>query len=113
MIGRWNGGVNVFNTSTLVNTALKFIVPVLAFELLSDKCFAQHDVSSFYIYPLWILLFIGVSFIGEKCWKTLMLLNIRFVMMVAGFVCTDTEIAKFFFISGGLFCLSCGLLYLI
>jgi FHS family L-fucose permease-like MFS transporter len=23
MIGRWNGGVNVFKTSTLVNTALK------------------------------------------------------------------------------------------
>jgi FHS family L-fucose permease-like MFS transporter len=106
MIGRWNGGVNVFNTSTLVNTALKFIVPALAFGvIIGANVFAQHDVSSFYIYPLWILLFIGVSFIGGKnAGKTLMLFGISgLLMMVAGLVCTDTEIAKFFFISGGLF----------
>jgi FHS family L-fucose permease-like MFS transporter len=106
MIGRWNGGVNVFNTSTLVNTALKFIVPALAFGvIIGANIFAQHDVSSFYIYPLWILLFIGVSFIGGKnAGKTLMLFGISgLLMMVAGLVCTDTEIAKFFFISGGLF----------
>jgi FHS family L-fucose permease-like MFS transporter len=28
--------------------------------------FAEHDVSAFYIYPIWILLFIGVSFVGGK-----------------------------------------------
>jgi hypothetical protein len=33
MIGRWNGGVN-FKTSTLVNTALKFIVPAVAFGVI-------------------------------------------------------------------------------
>lgn len=106
MIGRWNGGVNVFNTSNLVNTALKFIVPALAFGvIIGANIFAQHDVSSFYIYPLWILLFIGVSFIGGKnAGKTLMLFGISgLVMMVAGLICPDTEIAKFFFISGGLF----------
>jgi FHS family L-fucose permease-like MFS transporter len=41
MIGRWNGGVNVFNTSNLVNTALKFIVPALAFELLLALMFCS------------------------------------------------------------------------
>lgn len=106
MIGRWNGGVNVFNTSNLVNTALKFIVPAIAFGvIIGANIFAQHDVSSFYIYPIWILLFIGVSFIGGKnAGKTLMLFGLSgLVMMFAGLVCPDTEIAKFFFISGGLF----------
>jgi FHS family L-fucose permease-like MFS transporter len=53
MIGRWNGGVNVFKTSTLVNTALKFIVPAVAFGVIIGAI-AEHDVSAFYIYPIWI-----------------------------------------------------------
>ncbi|MFH6999670.1 MFS transporter [Flavobacterium sp. FlaQc-57] len=106
MIGRWNGGVNVFNTSNLVNTALKFIVPAVAFGvIIGANIFAAHDVSSFYIYPIWILLFIAVSFAGGKnAGKTLMLFGISGVlMMFAGLVCPDPQIAKFFFISGGLF----------
>ncbi|MDI1256124.1 MAG: MFS transporter [Flavobacterium sp.] len=106
MIGRWNGGVNVFNTSNLVNTALKFIVPALAFGvIIGANVFAAHDVSSFYIYPIWILLFIAVSFIGGKnAGKTLMLFGISgLLMMVLGLVWPNPEIAKFFFISGGLF----------
>ncbi len=106
MIGRWNGGVNVFNTSNLVNTALKFIVPAIAFGvIIGANIFAKHDVSSFYIYPVWILLFIAVSFVGGKnAGKTLMLFGISgVIMMIAGLVCPDPQIAKFFFISGGLF----------
>lgn len=106
MIGRWNGGVNVFNTSNLVNTALKFIVPALAFGvIIGANIFAAHDVSSFYIYPFWILLFIAVSFVGGKnAGKTLMLFGISgLLMMVLGLVWPDPQIAKFFFISGGLF----------
>jgi FHS family L-fucose permease-like MFS transporter len=106
MIGRWNGGVNVFNTSNLVNTALKFIVPALAFGvIIGANIFAAHNVSSFYIYPIWILLFIAVSFVGGKnAGKTLMLFGISgLLMMVLGLVWPNPEIAKFFFISGGLF----------
>ncbi|HJY14140.1 MAG TPA: hypothetical protein VJ304_15205, partial [Flavobacterium sp.] len=106
MIGRWNGGVNVFDTSNLVNTALKFIVPAIAFGvIIGANIFAGHDVSSFYIYPIWILLFIAVSFVGGKnAGKTLMLFGISGVlMMLIGLVCPDPSIAKFFFISGGLF----------
>jgi len=106
MIGRWNGGINVFNTSNLVNIALKFIVPALAFGvIIGANIFAAHDVSSFYIYPIWILLFIAVSFAGGKnAGKTLMLFGIfGLLMMVAGLVWPDPQIAKFFFISGGLF----------
>jgi FHS family L-fucose permease-like MFS transporter len=106
MIGRWNGGANVFNTSNLVNTALKFIVPAVAFGvIIGANIFAAHDVSSFYIYPFWILLFIAVSFVGGKnAGKTLMLFGISgLTMMVLGLVWPNPEIAKFFFISGGLF----------
>ncbi|WP_316633773.1 MFS transporter [uncultured Flavobacterium sp.] len=106
MIGRWNGGVNVFNTSNLVNRLLKFIVPAIAFGvIIGANKFAAHDVSSFYIYPIWILLFIAVSFVGGKnAGKTLMLFGASgLIMMLAGLVCPDPQIAKFFFISGGLF----------
>jgi FHS family L-fucose permease-like MFS transporter len=49
-----------FKTSTLVNTALKFIVPAVAFGvIIGANIFFEHDVSAFYIYPIWILLFIG------------------------------------------------------
>lgn len=106
MIGRWNGGVNVFDTSKTTNLILKFIVPAAAFGvIIGTNIFAQHNVSAFYIYPIWILIFIIVSFIGGKnAGKTLMLYGISgLLMMFIGLVCPDKEIAKFFFISGGLF----------
>ncbi len=106
MIGRWNGGVNVFDTSNLINRVLKFIVPALAFGvIIGANIFAEHNVSAFYVYPIWILIFIFVSFIGGKnAGKTLMLFGISgLLMMFIGLVYPDKEIAKFFFISGGLF----------
>lgn len=106
MIGRWNGGINVFKTSKVANIALKFIVPSLAFGvIIGANIFAQHNVSAFYIYPIWILIFIFVSFLGGKnAGKTLMLFGLSgLLMMFMGLVYPDREIAKFFFISGGLF----------
>ncbi|MES2240318.1 MAG: MFS transporter [Bacteroidota bacterium] len=106
MIGRWNGGVNVFNTSKAINILLKFIVPALAFGvIIFANIFAEHNVSAFYIYPIWILIFIFVSFLGGKnAGKTLMLFGISgLLMMFIGLIYPDREIAKFFFISGGLF----------
>ena len=106
MIGRWNGGVNVFNTSKIASIALKFIVPALGFGvIIGANIFAGHDVSAFYIYPIWILIFIAVSFIGGKnAGKTLMLFGLSgLLMMFIGLVYPDTGIAKFFLISGGLF----------
>lgn len=106
MIGRWNGGVNVFNTSKATNMLLKFIVPALAFGvIIATNIFAEHNVDAFYIYPIWILIFILISFIGGKnAGKTLMLFGVSgLLMMLIGLVYPDREIAKFFFISGGLF----------
>ncbi|WP_417427671.1 MFS transporter [Halpernia sp.] len=107
MIGRWNGGINVFNTSKTNNMLLKFIVPFIAFGIiLGANYLSGKDVSAFYIYPIWIIIFILMSFWGGKnAGKTLMLFGFAgIVMMVLGLVWPDKEIAKYFFISGGLFC---------
>jgi len=107
MIGRWNGSINVFNMSKTTNMLMKLIVPFVAFAII---IFANElsgkDVSSFYVYAFWILAFIIMSFIGGKAaGKTLMIFGIAgVVMMILGLVYPDKEIAKYFFISGGLFC---------
>ena len=107
MIGRWNGSINVFNMSKTTNLLMKIVVPFVAFAII---IFANElsgkDVSSFYIYALWIFAFILMSFIGGKqAGKTLMIFGISGVaMMFLGLVYPDKEIAKYFLISGGLFC---------
>lgn len=107
MIGRWNGGVNVFNLTQKQNLAMKFIVPFVAFAIIiGANVLSGKDVSSFYIYPIWVVIFILMSFLGGKnSGKTLMLFGVSgAVMMLLGLVYPDKEIAKYFFISGGLFC---------
>ncbi len=107
MIGRWSGSVNVFNMSKTMNTAMKFIIPFIAFAII---IFANElsgkDVSSFYVYAFWILAFIIMSFIGGKmAGRTLMIFGMAgIIMMFLGLVYPDKEMAKYFFISGGLFC---------
>lgn len=107
MIGRWNGSINVFNTSKSINLILKFVVPFIAFGII---IFANNlsgkDVSSFYIYPIWILIFVLMSFIGGKnAGKTLMIFGLAgILMMICGLFYPDKNIAKYFLISGGLFC---------
>lgn len=107
MIGRWNGGVNVFNTSKTLNMILKFVVPFIAFAIIIvANTMSGKDVSAFYIYPVWIVLFILISFLGGKnAGKTLVIFAVSgILMMILGLVYPDRDIAKYFFISGGLFC---------
>ena len=107
MIGRWNGSINVFNLSKTSLAIAKIVVPFIAFAvIIFANELSGKDVSSFYIYAFWILAFIVMSFIGGKAaGKTLMIFGISGVMMmILGLVYPDKEIAKYFFISGGLFC---------
>lgn len=107
MIGRWNGSINVFNISKSSNLILKFVVPFLAFGLIIvANTLSGNDVSSFYIYAIWIILFILMSFIGGKnAGRTLMIFGVSgVIMMIFGLFYPDKEIAKYFLISGGLFC---------
>ncbi len=107
MIGRWNGSINVFNISKISTMILRFIVPFIAFIIIIvANELSGKDVSSFYIYAIWIIAFIILSFMGGKnAGKTLMIFGVAGVaMMFLGLVYPDKEIAKYFFISGGLFC---------
>ncbi|MFC3160659.1 Major Facilitator Superfamily protein [Chryseobacterium arachidis] len=107
MIGRWNGSINVFNISKTTINILKFVVPFIAFAIIIvANTLSGKDVSSFYIYGFWILAFILMSFLGGKnAGKTLMIFGVAgVIMMLIGLVYPDKEIAKYFFISGGLFC---------
>lgn len=107
MIGRWNGSINVFDISKTTNLILKFAVPFIAFGIiLGANTLSGKDISAFYIYPIWIIIFILMSFIGGKnAGKTLMIFGFSgIVMMVCGLFFPDKNIAKYFFISGGLFC---------
>ena len=107
MIGRWNGGINVFKMSNVMNFLLKWIVPFIAFAIIIvANTLTGKNVSSFYIYAIWIVMFILMSFIGGKnAGRTLMIFGFAgALMMVIGLFYPDYEIAKYFFISGGLFC---------
>jgi FHS family L-fucose permease-like MFS transporter len=107
MIGRWNGGINVFDTSKIMSKVLKFIIPFVAFAIIMiANTLSGKDVSAFYIYAVWIIIFILMSFVGGKnAGKTLMIFGVSgMVMMLFGLFYPDREIAKYFFISGGLFC---------
>lgn len=107
MIGRWNGGINVFKLSKSGSMILKFVVPFIAFAIiLGANYLSGKDVTAFYIYPIWIIIFILMSFWGGKnAGKTLMLFGFAgIVMMIMGLLWTDKEVAIYFFISGGLFC---------
>lgn len=107
MIGRWNGSMNVFNISKKSAFLLKFIVPFIAFGIIIfANTLSGKDVSSFYIYAIWILAFIIMSFVGgTNPAKSLKIFSIAgVIMMFLGLIYPDKEIAKYFFISGGLFC---------
>lgn len=107
MIGRWSGGINVFKTSNTINFLLKFIVPFVAFliVILANEA-SGKKVSEFYIYAIWILAFIAMSLLGGKnAGKTLMLFGLSgALVMIFGLLCPDKNMAKYFLISGGLFC---------
>ena len=107
MIGRWNGGINVFNTSKITNLILKFIVPFIAFAvIIVANEMSGKNVSSFYIYGAWILLFVIMSFLGGKnAGRSLMIFGVAgIIMMLCGLFYPDKTVAMYFFISGGLFC---------
>ena len=107
MIGRWSGGVNVLDCSKKTNILLKCLMPFIAFGvIIIVNVLSGKDISSFFIYPIWVLIFIIASFLGGKtAGQTLKVFGVvGMLMMVGGLVYPNPEIAKYFFISGGLFC---------
>ena len=82
-------------------------MPFIAFGvIIIVNVLSGKDISSFFIYPIWVLIFIIASFLGGKtAGQTLKVFGVvGMLMMVGGLVYPNPEIAKYFFISGGLFC---------
>lgn len=107
MIGRWNGGLNVFNFNKNTDIIAKILVPFLAFGLIIlANTLSGKEVSGFYIYPVWIIIFVLLSFLGGKSGpRTLWIFGLAGAgMMILGLVIPKPHIAQYFLISGGLFC---------
>lgn len=107
MIGRWNGGLNVFSFSKTTDVLVKILVPFLAFGLIIlANNLSGMDVSGFYIYPFWIAIFLALSFLGGKSGpRTLWIFGLAgTLMMILGLMIPQPHIALYFLISGGLFC---------
>ncbi|TXI14058.1 MAG: MFS transporter [Pedobacter sp.] len=106
MIGRWTGGISVFNLKKSTKTILTIVVPFVAFGVvLIANRLSGHQVNDLYIYAVCIVVLILANLMAqEKPAKLLMILGILGVIaMIIGLLSTG-NIGLFAFISGGLVC---------
>ncbi len=106
MVGRWMGGVAVFNLKGTTKTIANVVVPILAFALvLGVNMLKGNNVSDLYSYIVCVGILIAVMFYGqEKPAKTLLAVSVfGMVAMVVGVMTTGT-IATYAFLCGGLCC---------
>ncbi|MBL7759563.1 MAG: MFS transporter [Sediminibacterium sp.] len=106
MMGRWTGAVGAFDVSMGAKKMLNFLMPYLAFGVfLAVNAIAQHDISSFYVYGLIIIVMI-IGDIMSKGNPARMLLIFSALGITALLIGMFTEgmVSVFAFISVGLFC---------
>lgn len=106
MMGRWTGAVGAFDVSMGAKKMLNFLMPYLAFGVfLAVNAIAQHDISSFYVYGLIIIIMI-IGDIMSKGNPARMLLIFSALGITALLIGMFTEgmVSVFAFISVGLFC---------
>lgn len=82
MIGRWTGAVEIFSANLNTQKILKFIAPYLAFAvfLLVNKI-ANHDLLSFYVYGLIILVLIAADLMSKGNPARMLLLFLVWVFL--------------------------------
>lgn len=106
MIGRLTASVSVFNFSRATRKVLTVIVPFVAFGLiLLVNVLRGSDVGNLWVYSVCILFLIG-AFIYANERPVTMLLTVAILAGVAMLIglLSEGNIARFAFISGGLFC---------
>ncbi len=106
MIGRWTGAVSVFDVSKNTKRILTAVVPFLAFGVILLVNWSQGtDISNFYIYAVCIAVLV-VAFIYANEKPVTMLFTVSLLAVIAMLIglFTNGEVAKYAFISGGLFC---------
>ncbi|HJV19980.1 MAG TPA: MFS transporter [Sediminibacterium sp.] len=106
MMGRWTGAVGAFDVSMGAKKMLNFLMPYLAFGVfLAVNAIAQHDISSFYIYGLIIIVMIIGDILskGNPARMLLIFSALGIAALLIGML-TDGMVSVFAFISVGLFC---------
>jgi len=105
-MGRWTGAVGAFDVSMGAKKMLNFLMPYLAFGVfLAVNAIAQHDISSFYVYGLIIIVMIIGDILskGNPARMLLIFSALGITALLIGMF-TDGIVSVFAFISVGLFC---------
>ncbi|NCI50135.1 sugar MFS transporter [Sediminibacterium roseum] len=106
MMGRWTGAVGAFDVSAGAKKILNFLMPYLAFAtFLAVNAIAQHDISSFYIYGLVIVVMIIGDILskGNPARMLLIFSAMGIAALLIGMF-TSGMTSVFAFTSVGLFC---------
>ncbi|MDD2792108.1 MAG: MFS transporter [Sediminibacterium sp.] len=106
MMGRWTGAVGAFDVSMGAKKILNFLMPYLAFGVfLAVNAIAQHDISSFYVYGMIIIVMIIGDILskGNPARMLLIFSSLGIIALLIGMF-TDGMVSVFAFISVGLFC---------
>ena len=106
MVGRWMGGVAVFNLKGRTRTIANIVVPIVAFAIvLGVNTIKGNDMSNLYSYILCVCVLIGVMFYGqEKPAKTLLAVSIFGTIAMLIGVSTVGTVSIYAFLCGGLCC---------
>ena len=106
MIGRWTGAVEAFTDKMDLQKILRFIAPYLAFGVfLLVNAIAKHDLTSFYVYALIILVLIGADMAskGNPARMLLIFSGLGILALLIGMATTGMT-SVYAFTSVGLFC---------
>lgn len=106
MIGRWTSSVGAFGISPRAKSAMRFLMPYLAFGVfLAVNKIANHDVTPFYIYAAIILVLIVADFLsaGNPARQLLLFSALGIAALFVGMLSTGM-VSVYAFISVGLFC---------
>ena len=106
MIGRWTSSVGAFDLSKGIKQILRFLMPYIAFGVfILVNVIAQHDISSFYYYPIVIIAMIIGDILSKG--NPARLLLIYSAMGIAALcigMLSSGMVSAYAFMSVGLFC---------
>jgi len=106
MIGRWTGAVEAFTDNMSLQKILRFVAPYLAFGVfLLVNAIAKHELTTFYIYALIILVLISADIASKgNPARMLFIFSILGIISLLVGMATNGMVSVYAFISVGLFC---------
>jgi MFS transporter, FHS family, L-fucose permease len=106
MIGRLTAAISVFNLTKRIKQLLTIIVPFVGFALiLFANVLRGNEVGNLYAYAFCIIfLIVAFLYANEKPVKMLFTAGLMAALAMVIGLFTEGDVARFAFISGGLFC---------